>query len=669
VKLALALLLVACGSHSPAPSPSAPPPSATKSETLAFQIDDGDIHNHFFRRGPIAAHLLVSAGVKPRLIVAFPAGNTGVGVWFADVKAPVHFVVQGELAGVERPDGMRGIAALLAADTDRLETTGAVLGSIRTIRDYQQLHTKPAQTAHQVSAGPPVVMRRVTADGKHHVELVLEPKDGTTIAVQNDNLVITGKGGGIHVQATALADDEPLTPIETRSLVTTPDPAERDLRALAFLSYREKLLAGSWRFLTYFGRDTLLSVRLMLPVLQPEVVEAALGAVLERLQADGDVAHEEDIGDFAALRHLADGAHPADLRAPIYDYKMVDDDFLLAPLVAAYLLESDAGKSRARQFLGRKTSAGVPYAVALENNLGLVVRRATAFADKPIAANLVALKEGIPVGEWRDSNEGLGGGRYPFDINVALVPAALDAGARLYDMLGKPDAAANARRLAKAWQGAEAFFRVKVAPDVAVARVKQYATAQGIDASEAIAALGASHGPLAFDALALDAGGKPIPVMHTDDGFVLLFTMPSPEFLAQVAERLTRAFPAGLRTPIGMVVANPAFADAKTQAMFTRGHYHGTVVWSWQQAMLASGLARQLARTDLPPATKTALEAARRALWSVIDATAAQRTGELWTWNVKDKKIVLAPFGQGQGHADESNAVQLWSTVYLGVHR
>ena len=134
--------------------------------------------------------------------------------------------------------------------------------------------------------------------------------------------------------------------------------------------------------------------------------------------------------------------------------------------------------------------------------------------------------------------------------------------------------------------------------------------------------------------------------------------------------QLTRPFPAGLRTPVGMVVANPALTtNKKLRDMFTTGHYHGTVVWSWQQAMLAAGLARQLARTDLPPATKTALENASRSLWEVIEATTAQRTGELWTWEVKDRQIVFAPFGQGKGHADESNAVQLWSTVYLGVRR
>ena len=92
-------------------------------------------------------------------------------------------------------------------------------------------------------------------------------------------------------------------------------------------------------------------------------------------------------------------------------------------------------------------------------------------------------------------------------------------------------------------------------------------------------------------------------------------------------------------------------------------------MWSWQQALLAAGLARQLARTDLPPATRSALAGAEQALWGTIDATASRRSGELWTWDVKDKKIVLAPFGQSKGDADEANAVQLWSTVYLGVRR
>ena len=49
-------------------------------ETLAFRIDEGRNINSFFRKGPVAAHLLLRSGTEPRLLVAFPAGNSGVGV-------------------------------------------------------------------------------------------------------------------------------------------------------------------------------------------------------------------------------------------------------------------------------------------------------------------------------------------------------------------------------------------------------------------------------------------------------------------------------------------------------------------------------------------------------------------------------------------------------------
>src|SRR5262245_28674297 len=121
---AVAIVVAAACSHPPGPTPGGT--KASSDETLAFDVTDGDIHNHFFRRGPIAAHLLVSSGLHPRLIVAFPAGNTGIGVWFEEAKTPVRFDAQTPLSGLAREDGMRGVVALLTADTDRLAVRGAV---------------------------------------------------------------------------------------------------------------------------------------------------------------------------------------------------------------------------------------------------------------------------------------------------------------------------------------------------------------------------------------------------------------------------------------------------------------------------------------------------------------------------------------------------------------
>src|SRR5690242_11988243 len=52
-------------------------------ELLRFDIMTGSIANYFYRRGPIAAHLLTTSGLAPRLLVAFPAGNTGLVLDFA----------------------------------------------------------------------------------------------------------------------------------------------------------------------------------------------------------------------------------------------------------------------------------------------------------------------------------------------------------------------------------------------------------------------------------------------------------------------------------------------------------------------------------------------------------------------------------------------------------
>jgi hypothetical protein len=45
------------------------------------------------------------------------------------------------------------------------------------------------------------------------------------------------------------------------------------------------------------------------------------------------------------------------------------------------------------------------------------------------------------------------------------------------------------------------------------------------------------------------------------------------------------------------------------------------------------------------------------------------RTYELWSWAFADGRYRIVPFGQGNDDADESNAAQLWSTVYPAIPR
>ncbi|MGZ5200987.1 MAG: hypothetical protein ACXWC4_14550 [Telluria sp.] len=640
-------------------------------ELLQFDIGEPGIEHHFYRRGEVAVHLQANQGVKPRLVIAFPAGNTGMGLWFDSAGKPAALgLAKGtRLAGVVRNDGMRGIVAHLSSDATSLDVGTAVLANIRTLRDYVTSGGKvlPKEVESKVTRGAALVFHRTSVEGRHHLELRIVPEHGTRLVTQNGtSRLVAGANGQVHFALTAMVDYAPLTPFAMADLLTA-DAADRprDRNALAFLASAENFSAGSWRFLTYFGRDTLLSTGMLMPVLQPAVTEGALGSVLERLSPGGIVAHEDAIGEFAVLENMRSSHPPADVQAPIRDYKMIDGDFILAPVLASYLLDTPQGVARAKAFLARKTTSGHGYGEQLRTNLELVLRRAAPFAADPRAANLVALKDGVPVGNWRDSNNGLGGGRYPFDVNVALVPAALRAAERLYrsGLLGdEPALAARAGQYATAWKDTERFFRMTVPAAEAREQVEAYAKAEGLDAAGAVDAI---TGPVRYDAIALDAGGNPVPVMHSDSSFVLQFGEPPADYLDTVAAQILAPFPAGLRTAVGVVVANPVYGPEGVRKLFTRSDYHGTVVWSWQQAMLAAGLKRQLERADLPPATLSALRAAQDVLWQGILAMQERSSGELWGWEPKNGKAALAMWASAEG--DEACAAQLWSTVYLAV--
>jgi hypothetical protein len=209
------------------------------------------------------------------------------------------------------------------------------------------------------------------------------------------------------------------------------------------------------------------------------------------------------------------------------------------------------------------------------------------------------------------------------------------------------------------------MFETHISSTDAKAAIKTYATQISVDAGEAIKSIGSD--PVAFHTLSLDASGKKVEVLNSDEGFALLFDKPSPARLSDLLTSVMRPFPAGLMTGAGMLIANPAYAPAAIQAKFPSTAYHGTVIWSWQQALMAAGLARQLERKDLPLATRSQLIQAQRILWAGIDATRGFSNSELWTWRYENGTYKPVAYGAQNGDADESNAAQLWSTVYLAV--
>lgn len=666
-----------------ATSPEAGASNATPS--LSFRLDEGRNINSFTRAGAVAAHLLLRSGTQPRVLVAFPAGNSGVGLWFSKSERPVSWTLVAAPRAITIPDAkgrpLRGIEAEVRVDAKTLRPARAVLSSVRVLRDYEASGTMPDELmATPRLQNRTLVWARDRLDGAAGYRLSIEALGDTTITAG----AITGGGGtsgtsgtsssSIRLKIIALTGEQPLTPLLSTALFNA--NAARDPRArevLSFLSYREKYLAGSWRFDTYFGRDTLMSLTLLAPALQPFAMERGIGSVLERLAPNGEVAHEEDIGEFAILRNVKEGRPRND--RPIYDYGMVDDDFMLAPLAARWLLSSETSRQRAQAYLASPSGTSRSrVGDALVRNFEWVVQRTAAFAADPAATRLVSIKSGRRTGEWRDSEEGLGRGVYPYDVNVALVPAALEAIDRLVAS-GLLDSYASepqrrtlmrARQQWEVWsERAARLFAVSIPAARAKADVSRYAAAVGVPPDAALKALG--DDVVTFNALSLDEQGRPVPVMHSDDGFTLLLDTPPPDRLERALEALTRPFPAGLATPIGMLVANPAFAGPEVQARFTSGAYHGTVVWSWQQAMMVAGLDRQLARADLPSGLRTRLAAARTQLWSAIDAAGELRSSELWSWSYGDGRYRPQPFGVRSADADEANAAQLWSTVFLAL--
>ncbi len=648
-------------------------PRAPQAGPLRFSAPQGAVLNEFFRQGATAAHLVVTPGRRPRVVVAFPAGNSGAAIWF-EAAAPLSWQpavrIQAQSGGFGESAGWRGISAELAAQGGPIRIEQAILGSMRVIRDYQQT----GSTAPEVSAAARVtdnelVWQRRRLDGAAGYYLRIQVLTGSVASQHGSAELIPNARGRLRLRITALTGDTPLTPIDEDQTVTASAAADANLRRiLAFLSYEEKLLAGSFRFNTYFGRDTLMTLLLLTPVLQPGVVEAGLRAVLERLNEAGEVAHEEDIGEYALLRRLRAGLPVSD--APLLDYKMVDDDFMLAPVAAAYLLRLPV--ARARAFLQRTTREGATYGALLVRNLRFVVARAGPFAREPAWQHLIPLQDGERVGNWRDSEDGLGGGRFAYDVNGLWVPAALEAIGRLihsgvlqpYLSADTSSTLSPALSMAKTWrQEAPGLFEVRITSEVARASVEAYARSIGIDPAPALFSLNGVD-PVGFHAIALDHQGQAVPIVHSDESLSLLLFEPALPALRHTVETLMRPLPAGLMTEVGMVAANPAFAAALAPR-FDNARYHGTVIWSWQQAVLLAGLDHQLARTDLDAPSRALLTQASGRLRAALSLAKALRGAELWSWSTEGGRYRLQPFGQRQGDETESNAAQLWSTIYL----
>lgn len=205
--------------------------------------------------------------------------------------------------------------------------------------------------------------------------------------------------------------------------------------------------------------------------------------------------------------------------------------------------------------------------------------------------NLLQLKDGYTTGNWRDSEYGIGGGRIPFDVNSGLVPAglrAISALAKSGFFHGKDDWTTRADEYATVWENSVLdFFDIKVPIDQAQELLHNYTSLrsssyEGPDHAESL------DGDVNYYALALDGYTEQakVEVMNSDASFRLFFVNDTNDdvltpFINNTAKSVIQPFPAGLMTPVGMIVSNPAYGQNPVYASnWTHIDYHGTVVVS-----------------------------------------------------------------------------------------
>src|SRR5690242_17403120 len=126
---------------------------AAQGEVLEFEISEKNVRNYFFRQGSVAAHALTTSGLAPRVVWAFPAENTGIGVWFYPPAQATEIVFEDKMTPVKRSDGMWGVSSTLSSDASMLRVKKAVLGNVRNVRDYFYGATIPPEFDYEIQQG------------------------------------------------------------------------------------------------------------------------------------------------------------------------------------------------------------------------------------------------------------------------------------------------------------------------------------------------------------------------------------------------------------------------------------------------------------------------------------------------------------------------------------
>lgn len=270
------------------PSSNASSSSTASGETCSetpttLHLSDPPYENYFYSDCHGANQIVVTSPlpdsnltiIGPRLLVAWPAGNSGVVAFFAPQNG-----VNGSL-GIELVNGTSdqplspvynpntsdsasgnprvGINALLRLNSSAVLTV-PILGSIRTIRDFTEgpsilIPEIQNATTLQLESGIGFYGRRWLDNVTTTLMSFTSTGDEDGLSIEDGQLRFEAgtyefSASFDYPQLTQLSATEVLNEESQGLIAQNPDQTQ----SLSFLSYSEKLLAGAWRFLTYFAR-------------------------------------------------------------------------------------------------------------------------------------------------------------------------------------------------------------------------------------------------------------------------------------------------------------------------------------------------------------------------------------------------------------------------------
>lgn len=733
-----------------------------------FFIREGISSNYFYSSKEFTSHVMLTDGQDGRIYVSFPSGNSGMAMRLDpndESSKGMKFSYIGEPREFSRGKDDRGVSFQVKANKNRVVISEVHLDSIRFMRGLKEPeeiknkwndkkkflditdipkdgYLNPTISVERRGKNEVITLTRKTLDRKNTFYAELKIPDEMEAKVEDGNLVIESKDGGpVKFGVASSVDYKPLTPYSEDELLnnkasayreklkkTDPQKAKRfgeALQGLSFLSYHEKFLAGSWRFLTYFGRDTMMSLMMLRDSVENNVYESAMQSVLDRLSPEGAVCHEEDVGSQAIAQRVskynqlrAEGKNneaaevKKHLSEPIYDYKMIDDNFMLPHTVGNYTQDKSISTSHKRSFLEKKNEQGEKNIESLLKNFNYVLKEAEKYTESGNPGDLIRIGHDEHVGDWRDSNSGLGWGVYPGSVNVDFVADSLEAvqdivnsgiysKGELLRMTGKNneliqkaiDSPGIFEKNIKAWRKAKEHYKVEMSPEQVRGKLKDYLENHPLLSEEKDFFLKTKidgetsvkdfvygnkvpenlKDGLSFYALSLDKQGKPVEVMNSDAGFRLFNGNPSPGEIRGILKTIDLPYPLGLAGSSGIFVANPVFASDKSlRKTLDRNGYHGTIVWSWQMALMEKGLMKQIKRFR----GKAGNEPLVRVMFKSLSNLRKMKrnagnfvNSELWTHKIENGQMKPMAYGTEASSETESNPVQLWSTVELATMR